>query len=48
VTIRDLQAAVRFLRRLVVGQTEVDSLIQTIDALEAEIGRRKKSTKEAS
>ena len=47
-TIRDLQAAVRFLRRLVVGQTEVDSLIQTIDALEAEIGRRKKSTKEAS
>lgn len=42
VTIRDLQAAVRFLRRLVVGQTEVDALIRTIQALEAEIERRKK------
>ena len=41
-TIRELQTAVKFLRRLVVGQTEVDSLINTIAALEAEIERRKR------
>lgn len=39
---KDLQTAVKFLRRLVVGQTEVDSLVRTIEALEAEIERRKR------
>jgi hypothetical protein len=42
VTIKELQTAVKFLRRLVVGQTEVDTLINTIHALEAEIERRKR------
>lgn len=39
---KDLQTAVKFLRRLVVGQTEVDNLIRTIEALEAEIERRRR------
>lgn len=41
-TITDLANAVRFLRRLSVGQTEVDALIRTVEALEAEIERRRK------
>lgn len=38
----DLTNAVRFLRRLTVGQTEVDLLIKTVEALEAEIEKRRK------
>jgi hypothetical protein len=41
-TITDLTNAVRFLRRLMVGQMEVDQLIKTVQALEAEIEKRKK------
>lgn len=40
-TLKDLQNAVAFLRRLSVGQTEVDELIATVDALEAEIKKRR-------
>lgn len=38
----DLQNAVRFLRRLAVGQMEAESLIKTVEALEKEIERRRK------
>jgi hypothetical protein len=41
-TIRDLEAAVAFLRRLSVGQMEADLLIQTVEALENEIQKRRK------
>ena len=40
-TLKDLQNAVAFRRRLSVGQTEVDELIATVDALEAEIKKRR-------
>jgi hypothetical protein len=40
--VSDLANAVRFLRRVTVGQTEVDLLIKTVEALEAEIEKRKK------
>ena len=36
-TIKDLEAAVAFLRKMTVGQMEVDLLIQTVEALETEI-----------
>jgi hypothetical protein len=41
-TIRDLESAVAFLRRLSVGQMEADLLIQTVEALENEIQKRRK------
>lgn len=41
-TITDLLNAVKFLRRLSVGQMEVDALIKTVEALEAEIEKRRK------
>jgi len=41
-TINDLIKAVRFLRRLSVGQMEADELISTVEALEKEIERRRK------
>lgn len=41
-TIRDLESAVAFLRRLSVGQMEADLLIQTVEALEHEIQKRRK------
>lgn len=41
-TIQDLEAAVKFLRRVSVGQMEVDQLIRTVEALEAEIDKRRK------
>ena len=41
-TITDLINAVRFLRRLTVGQMEVDALIKTVEALEEEIERRRR------
>jgi len=40
-TIRDLENAVAFLRRLSVGQMEADNLIKTVEALENEITRRR-------
>jgi hypothetical protein len=41
-TITDLDNAVRFLRRLSVGQMEAEQLIKTVEALEAEIEKRRK------
>lgn len=41
-TIVDLINAVRFLRRVAVGQAEADVLIKTVESLEAEIEKRKK------
>lgn len=41
-TINDLINAVKFLRRLSVGQMEVDALIKTVEALEAEIEKRRR------
>lgn len=41
-TVVDLINAVRFLRRLSVGQMEADVLIKTVESLEAEIERRRK------
>lgn len=40
-TLKDLQSAVAFLRRLSVGQMEADDLIRTVEALENEIARRR-------
>ena len=40
-TIKDLQNAVAFLRRLSVGQMEAEQLIETVEALENEITRRR-------
>lgn len=40
-TIKDLESAVTFLRRLSVGQVEADHLIRTVEALENEIARRR-------
>ena len=40
-TLKDLQNAVTFLRRLSVGQIEAEDLIRTVEALEAEIKKRR-------
>ena len=40
-TVKDLENAVAFLRRLSVGQVEADKLIETVEALENEIARRR-------
>lgn len=40
-TLKDLQNAVAFLRRLSVGQTDTDLLIETVEALETEIKKRR-------
>ena len=40
-TLKDLQNAVAFLRRLSVGQLEAEELIATVEALEAEIKKRR-------
>ena len=40
-TIKDLENAVAFLRRLSVGQVEADKLIETVEALENEITKRR-------
>ena len=42
VTINDLLNAVYFLRKISVGQMEVDRLVQTVEALEKEVERRRK------
>jgi hypothetical protein len=42
-TINELQSAVYFLRKMMVGQSEVDRLVSTVEALEREIERRRKS-----
>jgi len=41
-TTADLINAVKFLRRLSVGQMEADTLIRTVESLEAEIEKRRK------
>jgi hypothetical protein len=41
-TINDLVNAIYFLRKISVGQMEVDRLVQTVEALEAEIEKRRK------
>jgi hypothetical protein len=41
-TINDLLSAVYFLRKISVGQMEVDRLVQTVEALEAEVEKRRK------
>jgi len=41
-TINDLLNAVYFLRKISVGQMDVDKLVQTVEALEAEIEKRRK------
>ena len=40
-TIKDLESAVAFLRRLSVGQVEAEQLFETVEALENEITRRR-------
>jgi hypothetical protein len=41
-TINDLLSAVYFLRKISVGQMDVDRLLQTVEALETEIEKRRK------
>jgi hypothetical protein len=41
-TINDLLNAVYFLRKISVGQMDVDRLVQTVEALEKEVERRRK------
>jgi hypothetical protein len=41
-TINDLLNAIHFLRKISVGQMEVDRLVQTVEALENEVERRRK------
>lgn len=38
--VTDLRNALRFLRRVVVGPTDVDALLRTVAALEAELAQR--------
>jgi hypothetical protein len=41
-TINDLMNAIYFLRKISVGQMEVDRLVQTVEALENEVERRRR------
>jgi predicted ATP-grasp superfamily ATP-dependent carboligase len=41
-TMNDLLNAVYFLRKISVGQMDVDKLVQTVEALETEIEKRRK------
>ena len=41
-TINDLVNAIYFLRKISVGQMEVDRLVKTVEALEAEVEKRRK------
>ena len=41
-TINDLLNAVYFLRKISVGQMDVDRLVQTVQALENEVERRRR------
>jgi len=41
-TINDIESAIHFLRKISVGQMEVDRLVSTVEALEAELERRRK------
>jgi hypothetical protein len=41
-TINDIQNAIYFLRKISVGQMDVDRLVQTVEALETELERRRK------
>jgi hypothetical protein len=42
VTINDLLNAIHFLRKISVGQMDVDRLVQTVEALEHEVERRRR------
>jgi hypothetical protein len=42
VTINDLRNTIKFLQRLVVGQSEQDTFFKTLKALETELQRRTK------
>jgi len=41
-TTNDLVNAIYFLRKISVGQMEVDRLVKTVEALEAEVEKRRK------
>ena len=41
-TINDLLNAIYFLRKIPVGQMDVDRLVETVEALEKEVERRRK------
>jgi hypothetical protein len=41
-TINDLLNAIYFLRKISVGQMEVDRLVETVEALENEVERRRR------
>jgi hypothetical protein len=41
-TMNDLLSAIYFLRKISVGQMEVDRLVQTVEALENEVERRRR------
>lgn len=41
-TINDLLSAIHFLRKISVGQMEVDRLVNTVEALEKEVERRRR------
>ena len=41
-TINDLFNAIHFLRKISVGQMEVDRLVNTVEALEKEVEKRRK------
>jgi len=42
VTTNDLVNAIYFLRKISVGQMDVDRLVKTVEALEAEVEKRRK------
>jgi hypothetical protein len=41
-TITDLENAIYFLRKTMVGQMEVDKLVATVEALQIEVEKRRK------
>jgi hypothetical protein len=41
-TMNDLLSAIYFLRKISVGQMDVDRLVQTVEALENEVERRRR------
>jgi hypothetical protein len=41
-TLNDLLNAIHFLRKISVGQMEVDRLVATVEALEKEVEKRRK------
>lgn len=41
-TINDIESAIYFLRKISVGQMEVDRLVSTVEALQTELDKRRK------